>query len=102
LLDEAPRTEVITATPAAITAPAPVAPPYVAPDLAARIERPVGRPLATPAGFGLRPGDTNARPPVPPDPAKVPTVEEIDNLPDSDINQLFTDIRRFKAQSARR
>ena len=98
LLDEAPRTQVIPAAPPAITAvPAP-APP----DPAARIERPVGRPIATPAGFGLRPSETNARPPAPPDPTRVPSVEEIDNLPDADINQLFTDIRRFKAQTSRR
>lgn len=95
LLDVAPKAPAV----AAITAPpAPAAP---VPDPAARIERPVGRPLATPGKFGL-PANSSVRPPAPPDPSRVPTVEEMDNLPDADINQLFTDIRRFKAQTARR
>lgn len=98
LLDEAPKAPVVNPAVAAITAPA--APVIPTPD-PARIERPVGRPLATPASFGL-PANSPVRPPAPPDPSRVPTVEEIDNLPDADINQLFTDIRRFKAQSARR
>jgi len=98
LLEEAPRPQPVPAAPVAITTP----PAPASPDPAARIERPVGRPIAAPGGFGLRPGESSARPPVPPDTTRAPSVEEMDNLPDADINQLFTDIRRFKAQSARR
>jgi hypothetical protein len=84
--------------PAVIPAPAPasVATPEV-PPANVRIERPAGRENAT---FGLRAGETTTvRPPTS---REVPSVEELENLPDDQIAQLFAGVVRAKAQSARR
>jgi len=78
---------------AAITVPAPAPPP--APVVG--IQQPAGR---AKAAYGIRPDEvTNV-----PSPAadKAPSVEELENLPDDQIAQLFAGVVRTKAQSARR
>lgn len=109
LLDEAPKPQPVatvppqpTPAPVSTVAPAPAAPvvPTVVPTpVNPRIERPAGRANAT---FGLRESETTTiRPPS--TTANVPSAEEMENMTDAEIAQLFAGAVRAKAQqSARR
>lgn len=83
------------ATPSVETAPTPVA---ATPAPPANDPRIVGtrRQLR---GSGIRQSDVTSSQPVPDTP---PTDEELDNLSNEEINQLFAGVRRLRAQSARR
>ncbi len=102
LLEEAPKAP----------APAPPAPQPVIPSAAPvapaveegtetaneRIVRVVRRPRAS---FGLKASNTTVVPTAPTD-TRGPSAEELDNLSDTEVDQLFSGIRREFAQSARR
>jgi hypothetical protein len=111
LLDIAPKTvapkpapapaPVVQATPVAATpapapappaAPAPAAPPPTDPRIAGVRRR-------SRAGLGIRENETTSTPIVD---DKPPSDEELDNLSNDEINQLFAGVRRLRAQSARR
>lgn len=112
LLDLAPKTPVtrksvpalatppVQPTPVAVTpvpapapaVPAPVTPPVPDPRIVSQTRRVRG-------SFGIRQGETTSASTEPETP---PTDEELDNLSNDDINQLFAGVRRLRAQSARR
>jgi hypothetical protein len=86
----------VTPPPAPPVVATPEVPPATPEPTNPRIERPVGRTNAT---FGLRPGETTTvRPPTS---REVPSVEELENLPDDQIAQLFAGVVRAKAQARR-
>jgi hypothetical protein len=86
--------------PEPVAAVIPAAPVLAAPPAQpanARIERPAGRANAT---LGLRVSETTTvRPPTT---REVPSAEEMENMTDAEIEQLFASVVRTKAQSARR
>jgi len=80
----------------AVAPAAPAAVPAATPPTNERIVRSVRRPRA---GLGLRPSETTSR--TEPEAEKPPSVDELDNLSDKAISELFSGTRRLKSQTRR-
>jgi hypothetical protein len=79
--------------PAQPVAPAPASPPVGIPGQ-------VVRPRAASIGLGVQPSQASGTPT--PETSAAPSVEELENMSDKEINDLMASVIRFKAQSARR
>lgn len=87
--------------PAPPAPPAPATPPAApAPTTTPANPRIAGKRVGQRAGLGLRSSQTTVV--RPPDTTQPPSADELDNLSDAQIQELFSGVRRVAAQSARR